>query len=131
MTQWLRRGIPFSTPPGTRYEYSNYAFGLLGRIVAKASGMPYEQYVQTQILAKLNMGASTFDFSKVPAANRAKGYRLQPDGTYLEEPPLPQGVFSSVGGMITTATDLGKYVAFHLAAWPPRDGSWSIGTMGR
>jgi CubicO group peptidase (beta-lactamase class C family) len=121
MTQWLRRGIPFSTPPGTRYEYSNYAFGLLGRIVAKASGVPYEQYVQTEILAKLHMGASTFDFSKVPVANRAKGYRLQPDGTYLEEPPLPQGVFSSVGGMITTATDLGRYVAFHLSAWPPRD----------
>jgi CubicO group peptidase (beta-lactamase class C family) len=121
MTNWLRRGIPFSTPPGTRYEYSNYAFGLLGRIVAKASGVPYEQYVQTEILAKLGMGASTFDFSKVPAANRAKGYRLQPDGSYLEESPLPQGVFSSVGGMVTTATDLGKYVAFHLSAWPPRD----------
>src|SRR4051812_7563697 len=42
---WLRAGIPFSTPPGTRYEYSNYAFGLLGRIVTKASGIPYERYM--------------------------------------------------------------------------------------
>lgn len=31
LDDWLARGIPFSTPPGTRYEYSNYAFGLLGR----------------------------------------------------------------------------------------------------
>jgi CubicO group peptidase (beta-lactamase class C family) len=38
---WLRAGIPFSTSPGTRYEYSNYAFGLLGRVVTKASGIPY------------------------------------------------------------------------------------------
>ena len=121
LTQWLRKGIPFSTPPGTRYEYSNYAFGLLGRIVTKASGVPYEKYVDTQILAKLGMDSSTFDFARVPADQRAKGYRLQPDGTYLEEPPLPQGAFSSVGGMITTSTDLGKYVAFHLSAWPPRD----------
>jgi CubicO group peptidase (beta-lactamase class C family) len=30
MTRWLARGIPFSTPPDTSYEYSNYAFGLLG-----------------------------------------------------------------------------------------------------
>ena len=35
---WLRAGIPFSTPPGTRYEYSNYAFGLLGRIVHQGVG---------------------------------------------------------------------------------------------
>jgi CubicO group peptidase (beta-lactamase class C family) len=121
LTQWLRRGIPFSTPPGTRYEYSNYAFGLLGRIVTKASGMPYEKYVRTEILAKLHMDASTFEPSQVAAANRAVGYRLQPDGTYAEEPPLPQGAFGSAGGLLTTATDLGKYVAFHLSAWPPRD----------
>src|SRR5579864_367021 len=121
LTRWLRRGIPFSTPPGTRYEYSNYAFGLLGRLVTQASGMPYEKYVQAELLTKLRMDASTFEFSQVPAANLAVGYRLQPDGTYLEEPPLPQGAFGSAGGLLTTATDLGKYVAFHLSAWPSRD----------
>jgi CubicO group peptidase (beta-lactamase class C family) len=121
LTGWLRRGIPFSTPPGTRYEYSNYAFGLLGRIVTKASGMPYEKYVRAEILTKLHMDATTFEFSDVPAGNRAVGYRLQPDGTYLEEAPLPQGVFGSTGGLLTTATDLGKYLAAHLSAWPARD----------
>jgi CubicO group peptidase (beta-lactamase class C family) len=121
LTKWLLRGIPFSTPPSTRYEYSNYAFGLLGRVVTKASGMPYEKYVRSEILAKLHMDASTFEFSQVPPGNRAAGYRLQPDGTYLEEAPLPHGVFGSMGGLLTSATDLGKYVAFHLSAWPPRD----------
>jgi len=121
LTQWLRLGIPFSTPPGTRYEYSNYAFGLLGRIVAKASVRPYEEYVRAEILNRLHMAASAFDFSRTPAANRAVGYRLQPDGTYLEEAPLPLGAFSSAGALLTTATDLGKYIAFHLSAWPPRD----------
>ena len=121
VTQWLRLGIPFSTPPDTRYEYSNYAFGLLGRVVARASGVQYEKYVQTEILAKLGMRDSTFQFSDIPPAKRAIGYRIQPDGTYLQEQPLPQGAFSSAGGLLTTAADLGKYVAFHLSAWPPRD----------
>ena len=118
LTAWLRRGIPFSTPPDTRYEYSNYAFGLLGRIVTKASGMPYEKYLPSRILAKLHMDDSTLEPSHVPAKTLAHGYRLQPDGTYLEEPPLPQGAFGSAGGLLTTANDLGKYVAFHLSAWP-------------
>jgi CubicO group peptidase (beta-lactamase class C family) len=121
LTQWLRQGIPFSTPPGTRYEYSNYAFGLLGRIVTKASGIPYDHYVQREILGKLHMDSTTFEFSVVPKERRAIGYRLQPDGRYLEEPPLPQGAFGSAGGLLTTADDLGRYVAFHLSAWPPRD----------
>jgi CubicO group peptidase (beta-lactamase class C family) len=121
LDEWLRKGIPFSTPPGTRYEYSNYAFGLLGRVVTKASGMPYEKYMRQEILAKLHMDASTYEFSQVPAERRAKGYRLKPDGAYSEEPPLPHGVFGAMGGLLTTANDLGKYVAFHLSAWPPRD----------
>jgi CubicO group peptidase (beta-lactamase class C family) len=121
LDEWLQRGLPFSTPPDTRYEYSNYAFALLGRIVTKASGVPYDEYVRSRILAKLKMNSSTFRFSDVPPAQRAIGYRLQPDGTYLEEPPLAQGVFGSAGGLLTDAQDLGRYVAFHLSAWPPRD----------
>jgi CubicO group peptidase (beta-lactamase class C family) len=121
LDEWLARGIPFSTPPGTRYEYSNYAFALLGRVVTRASGVPYEQYMREEILAKLRMDGSTYEFSQVPAASRAVGYRLKPDGTYGEEPPLPHGAFGSMGGLLTTANDLGKYVAFHLSAWPPRD----------
>ncbi len=121
VTKWLLRGIPFSTPPDTRYEYSNYAFGLLGRVVTRASGVPYEKYVSTQILAKLHMASSAFQFSELPASQRAVGYRIQPDGSYLDEPPLPQGAFSSAGGLLTTAADLGRYIAFHLSAWPPRD----------
>ena len=121
LNQWLRAGIPFSTAPDTRYEYSNYAFGLLGRIVTKASGTPYEKYVQAQILAKLGMNATTFEFSQVPAPKRAAGYRLLPNGTHEKESPLPHGVFGAMGGLLTNANDLAKYVGFHLSAWPPRD----------
>lgn len=121
VTEWLRRGIPFSTAPDTRYEYSNYAFGLLGRVVTKASGIPYDSYVQTNVLAKLNMDSSTFEAASVPKEKRAVGYRLRPDGTYMEEPPLPHGAFGSMGGLLTNAADMGKYVAFQLSAWPPRD----------
>jgi CubicO group peptidase (beta-lactamase class C family) len=121
VTRWLKQGIPFSTPPDTRYEYSNYAFGLLGRVISKVSGMPYDRYMQREILGKLGMSQSTFEFATVPAANRAVGYRLQPDGSYLAEAPLPHGAFGSMGGLLTTAADMGKYIAFQLSAWPARD----------
>jgi CubicO group peptidase (beta-lactamase class C family) len=77
--------------------------------------------MREEILSKLRMDETTFEFSDVPVARRAVGYRIKPDGTYQDEAPLPHGVFGSMGGLITTATDMGKYVAFHLSAWPPRD----------
>jgi len=120
LTAWLEKGLPFSTPPGTAYEYSNYGFGLLGRIVSNASGMPYRDYLEKQILAPLGMTHSTLEPSSVPADVRAKGYRKTGE-TYSEEKPLAHGGFGSMGGLLTSARDLARYVAFQLSAFPPRD----------
>src|SRR5690606_37156970 len=52
----------------------------------------------------------------------AHGYRLQ-DTEWLEEPPLPDGSFGPMGGMLTPLGDLGRWVRFMLDAWPARDGA--------
>lgn len=119
-TDWLRKGIPFSTPPGTEYEYSNYGFALLGRIVERASGAPYRDYLEKRILAPLGMKNSTLEPSAVPEKLRAMGYKLT-NGQYLEEPSLAHGAFGAMGGLLTNAPDLARYIAFQLSAFPARD----------
>jgi CubicO group peptidase (beta-lactamase class C family) len=121
LDSWLKEGIPFSTTPGTAYEYSNYGFALAGRIVSKASGVPFRDYLEKQILAPLGMRSSTLEPSAVPAATRAIGYRRMRDGRYEVEPSLPHGAFGAMGGLLTSPGDLARYVAFQLAAFPPRD----------
>lgn len=118
--EMMRGGIPFSTAPGTAYEYSNYGFALLGRIVSNVSGQPYADYVAEHLLGPLGLTSTTLEAADVPADRLAHGYRWQ-DGTWLDEPALPDGAFGAMGGMLTSMTDLGRYVAFHLDAWPPRD----------
>jgi CubicO group peptidase (beta-lactamase class C family) len=55
--------------PGEKYDYSNWNFILLGEVVARASGQPYAQYVQAQILNPLGMKNSTFaDYHTIPGA---------------------------------------------------------------
>ncbi|MEO6331413.1 MAG: serine hydrolase domain-containing protein [Gemmatimonadaceae bacterium] len=122
MARMMRSGIPFSTAPGTAYEYSNYGFAILGRIVANVSEMPYSRYVSERILQPLGMNATTLEARNVQASRLAHGYRLQ-DGAWLEEPQLPDGAFGAMGGMLTSIADLGRYVGFMLDAWPPRDGA--------
>jgi CubicO group peptidase (beta-lactamase class C family) len=121
-TAMLKRGIPFSTAPGTNYEYSNYGFAILGRIVTRASGVKYADYVKRNIITPLGMTATTLEPASVPKDRIAVGYRWE-DNTWKEEPPLPDGAFGAMGGMLTSTRDLAKYVAFLMSAWPARDGA--------
>jgi CubicO group peptidase (beta-lactamase class C family) len=121
-TRMLERGIPFSNAPGTVYEYANYGFAILGRIVTNVSGTPYRRYVDEQILRPLGMTSTTLEPAAVGAGRLAHGYRWE-DAQWKEEPPLADGAFGAMGGMLTSVSDLAKYVGAFLAAWPARDGA--------
>lgn len=121
LSQMMRRGIPFSTSPATAYEYSNFGFAILGRIVQNVGGLPYPQYIRTKVLQPLGMTVTTLQAANVKPSLLAHGYRRQ-DGAWLEETQLPDGAFGSMGGMLTSVSDLSKWVGFMLSAWPARDG---------
>ncbi len=127
LSSLIRGGIPFSNAPGVAYEYSNFGFAILGRVVGILSGNPgtptqaYTKYIQDTVLKPLGMTSTTLEPSTVPADRLAHGYRWE-DEQWKNEPLLANGSFGSMGGMLTTVSDLGKYVGAFLGAWPPRDG---------
>jgi CubicO group peptidase (beta-lactamase class C family) len=53
------RDLALIAPPGTRYRYSNIAFEVLGDLIAKVSGMTFEQYVARHVLNPIGMTNST------------------------------------------------------------------------
>lgn len=116
----VRGPVQFSNAPGVEYEYSNLGFALLGRLVGRVSGRSCQRYIDTTILRPLGMTSTYWDFRKVPAGALAHGYRWQ-NGRWLEETPLGDGSFASMGGLLTTIEDFARYMALHLSAWPPRD----------
>lgn len=120
----MRGGIPFANPPGVAYEYSNYGFAILGRIVSRVSGVPYRTYVATHVLKPLGMASTTLEPKEVAADRLALGYRWE-DERWKEEPQLPDGAFGAMGGMLTSIRDLSRYVGALMGAWPPRDGAES------
>jgi CubicO group peptidase (beta-lactamase class C family) len=60
--------------PGTRFAYSNMAFEVLGDVVAKASGMTFEDYVAAHILKPLRMDSSSLLLKTADPAMLATGY---------------------------------------------------------
>ncbi|MGN6290965.1 MAG: serine hydrolase domain-containing protein [Sphingopyxis terrae] len=119
-TKMLAAGVPFTQAPQSRFEYSNFGYALLGRIVANASGMPYADYVRITILRPLGMDASGYDVTRAPRAHYARGYRWEGEA-WVPEPEMVDGAFNSMGGLQVSARDYAKWVAFLLSAWPPRD----------
>jgi serine-type D-Ala-D-Ala carboxypeptidase/endopeptidase len=120
-TKLLAGGVPFTTVPGTRFEYSNLGYAILGRIITNVSGAPYSDTITRTLLQPLGMAASGFDAEAAPRERRALGYRWE-DDTWRLEPTLGPGTFGAMGGLQTSANDYAKWVTFLLSAWPPRDG---------
>jgi len=115
----VKQGIPFSNLPSLHYEYSNLGYGLLGQIIGRVSGLPYQEYISKYILLPLGMTQTLWEYSEAPDELLALGYRWE-DKQWKNETLLHDGAFGAMGGLITSIEDFSRYVSFHLQAWPPR-----------
>jgi CubicO group peptidase (beta-lactamase class C family) len=124
LEEFLRSKINFSNPAGVSYEYSNLGFALLGKIITKVSGKPYQQYIRENILAPLKMNNTTYEYGDVAADKLAHGYRWI-NGAWREEELLhdtPDGSWGAMGSMLSSVEEFSRYMALHLSAWPPSSG---------
>jgi CubicO group peptidase (beta-lactamase class C family) len=116
MLAMFKKGISFSNEPGIAYEYSNMGFAMLGYIIKKVSGQPYQTYIANNIWKPLGMNNTYWEYSKVPNSQLVKGYRYLKN-EQIEQPLEHDGAYGIMGGMLTTIDDFAKYMSFHLATY--------------
>lgn len=111
--------------PGTKYEYCNLNFSLLGSIIERVSGERFDLYIKNHIVKPLGLDAS-FNINDIPAKKIGKLYSW--DGkqfnlqdaykpiTGLENYKLTESsvTFSPAGGMKISARNLAKYMLMHM-----------------
>lgn len=118
-------GQPLDFAPGTHFAYSNFGFCVLGRVIEKVSGMPYEKYVQTKVLAPMNIknmrigkGRRSERFPEevcyYDPENRTGRSVFSSDGN--TPTPLPYAFASpetldAHGGWIASAVDMARFMA--------------------
>jgi CubicO group peptidase (beta-lactamase class C family) len=100
------RGLEFE--PGSKWQYSNYGFLLLGVIVERVSGQSYYDYVRDHIFAPAGMTGSGSEPEDVSVPGRAKGYMQQKAAWVLNTDTLPYRG-TSAGGGYTTVGDLLRF----------------------
>jgi CubicO group peptidase (beta-lactamase class C family) len=92
-------------PAGSRQQYSNFGFMLLGRIVEAASGQTYDDYIAQHIFAPAAMTATGNWPESTIVARRAVGYTGEPGHRVSNSDTLPYrgtpagGGYSTVGDM--------------------------------
>ncbi|GAB3661854.1 serine hydrolase domain-containing protein [Glycomyces tarimensis] len=102
--------------PGTTPAYSNFGNGLAGYIVERAGGMPFEDYIQRNVLEPIGMTSSTFH-QPLPddlAERMSSAYDLAsgPARPFEMISPPPAGSLSA------TATDMAQFMLAHLGDLP-------------
>ena len=91
--------------PGAKFSYNNSGYFLLGAIVEKVTGKPYEQVLKENILDPAGMRNTGYDRHDRLIEKRAAGYVKTPDG-YLNAPYLDMSIPYAAGSMYSTVEDL-------------------------
>jgi N-acyl-D-amino-acid deacylase len=115
-------GIPLDFAPGSRSVYSNFGFNVLGRVIERVSGQPYEEFTRHRILAPSGIEAMrlgrSFRADRAPGevcyyapAGQPPSPSAFPGGGFV---PLGEGAyavesFDAHGGWIASAADLVRF----------------------
>ena len=126
--RFLASGVSFNWAPGTRFEYSNLGYAILGRVITGVTGVAYPDYVRRRLLRPLGMTRTGYQAEEFEApggsATRpvgvARGYRRAPGG-WSGVGFDPDGAFAPMGGIFSCVRDLARWVAGFAAAFPPGD----------
>jgi len=97
--------------PGTTYTYSNVAVGLLGIILEKISGKPYERTVQEIITMPLQMKSTAQHLSRILADRFVAVYDDQGNVT----PAWDLDALAAAGALRSTVSDLAIYAKANMA----------------
>ncbi len=119
-------------PPDSAWKYSNMAYGFLGEVISRLSGLPYERFVETEIFNPLEMDETTFDNAAISDANRVAGYS--------QPAPFESAIrvasysdlrgLASAGQLMTNVSDLTKWLA-HVMRTDSKSGPMLFNSRSR
>jgi CubicO group peptidase (beta-lactamase class C family) len=91
--------------PGSKFSYNNSGYFLLGAIIEKVAGKPYEQFLKERIFDPLGMKNTGYDHWDTLLQKRATGYQKTAGG-YINAPYLDMSIPYAAGSLYSTVEDL-------------------------
>jgi CubicO group peptidase (beta-lactamase class C family) len=99
------RDLPLNYEPGTMYYYNNSGYVLLGVIIERASGQPYEDFLRATIFEPLNMENTGYDHNVNFIHDQAIGYST----VGIEAPFIDVSTLHAAGSLYSTIEDMYRW----------------------
>ena len=91
--------------PGTKYNYSNSGYVILGAIIEEVTGKKYEDVLKENIFIPLKMTNSGYDHNSEIIENRASGYDKTMEG-FIHSRYIDMSIPFSAGALYSTVNDM-------------------------
>ena len=102
--------LPLDFAPGERYSYSNSGYCLLGMVIERVAGMPYQDFIRERIFEPLGMASSGYLSGDHIIPRLASGYRFQDGAAFYPHRVSPSLVYAA-GAIHSTIEDLARWDA--------------------
>lgn len=99
--------------PGEMMSYSNPGYNILGYIIEKVSGVPWNSYIQQTLFKPLVMNSTLFDLSGESRQTYAKGYDFR-NGSYTLLPFYMPSSNGASSALVSNASDMAKFMHYLL-----------------
>lgn len=118
------KGMDLEFEPGSRYQYSNQGFSLLGVIVGRVAHQSYRDTMQAALFGPLGLTSAVWDRADVPPEHLAWPHKLDDAGNFeVDEKEEVFGAREPSGGLYISGRDFAKFLSWQLAAHPPGEES--------
>jgi CubicO group peptidase (beta-lactamase class C family) len=114
---WALQEMPLLHAPGEQFAYSNFGYCVLGRVIENVTGRPYEQHVQSAVLAPC--GITGMRIAGDTLAQRTKGEVVYYGAGGQFPYTMQVRRMDSHGGWLATASDLVRFAGRIEALLPP------------
>ncbi|MGI0048251.1 MAG: serine hydrolase domain-containing protein, partial [Nitrososphaera sp.] len=101
-------------PPFSRYKYSNLGYSILGHVLSIVAGVPYKEYVKSDILTPLGMTRSGFDITEEMKQNLAVGYTGFGEEPEDMAPYLDFGAMAPAGQLYSSVEDICRLISLQF-----------------
>jgi len=101
----LSKDKPLEFEPGTRWNYNNTGYVILGALIEKLSGETYEDFVKAHIFDPLGMKHSHYGSVEPVIPRRVPGYQKGPDG-FVNAPYLSMTQPYAAGSLVASVNDM-------------------------